>query len=554
MLLLPVIVSAQAISPGSIITDRPSAEPLPLPDYSLEKEDSAFTLPPASNKLEKKQLNRGAEIIVNEFQFSGNSVFSKEQLKAIARDYIERPINSAELEQLRHRLTQHYISHGYINSGAILPKQVFKEGIIQFQMIEGELTQIRVSGTGWLNPDYVSQRLMQGAGPPLNNKTLQDSYQLMIADPLIESMDGRLLPGLEPGQSILDVKVTRARSYQLSLSYDNYRPPSIGAEAVTLDGWIRNVTGFGDFMAVSLSHSEGRVGIDTHFSIPINAYDTVLAFHFADNRSSVIEQPLDKVNIDNEFRSFELGLTHPVYRSLQRDIILGAKIAVRKSRNSLLGRPFSFSLGEENGESKVSVLRLSQEFIDRRDYQVLSFRSTFSVGLKAFDATWHKGNRPDGDFFAWLGQLQYARQLLDNGAQIRLRGDLQLSEDKLLPLERFAVGGKYSVRGYRENEVVRDQGYALSLEFHYPLLTNSLLEYFPGQLSAIPFMDYGAAWNQHDSKHTRYLHSLGIGLSWQHQRFNAEIFYAHDLNSATERLDDNLQDSGIHFRVTAYAF
>lgn len=496
----------------------------------------------------------GAKIRVKEFKFSGNSVFTNKELKTIASDYLDRPINSADLEQLRHRLTQHYITHGYVNSGAILPKQVFKQGVIQFQVIEGELTEIRVSGAGWLRPEYVSKRLLLGARRPLNNKTLQDSYQLMLTDPLIESMDGRLMPGLEPGQSILDVKVTRARPYQLALSFDNYRPPSIGADAITLDGWVRNLTGFGDFLSASFSNSEGRVGINTHFAIPISAYDTVFDFRFADNRSSVIEQSLDSANIDNEFQSFTFGLTQSVYRSLQNQVILGARLAVRKSENTLLGRPFSFSLGEEDGESKVSVLRLTQEFSDRRNNQVLSFRSTFSIGIKAFDATWVNNTRPDGDFFAWLGQLQFAHQLMDNGAQIRFRGDIQLTDDELLPLERFAVGGKYSVRGYRENELVRDQGYALSLEFHYPLLSKNMMEYFPGQLSAIPFMDYGAAWNQHESDKTQSLFSVGIGLSWVHQHFNAEIFYAHDLNQAIEKSDYNLQDSGIHFRITAFAF
>ena len=67
-------------------------------------------------------------------------------LKQIVRDWIQLfvSIGVSDLEQLRHLLTQHYINQGYINSGALLPKQVFKDGIINFQIIKGELSEIRV--------------------------------------------------------------------------------------------------------------------------------------------------------------------------------------------------------------------------------------------------------------------------------------------------------------------------------------------------------------------------------------------------------------------------
>ena len=55
-------------------------------------------------------------------------------------------------------------------------------------------------------------------------------------------------------------------------------------------------------------------------------------------------------------------------------------------------------------------------------------------------------------FFSWLGQAQLARRLETLSAQVIGRVDLQLANDRLFPLEQFAVGGRYSVRGYRENQ------------------------------------------------------------------------------------------------------
>ena len=101
--------------------------------------------------------------------------------------------------------------------------------------------------------------------------------------------------------------------------------------------------------------------------------------------------------------------------------------------------------------------------------------------------------------------------VMDNGAQIQFRGDIQLSNDGLLALEQFALGGANSIRGYRENELVRDQGFALSIEFRYPLLDSTT---FPGSLTAIPFMDFGGSWDVSKSNDIEYLHSVGLGLVW----------------------------------------
>ena len=554
MMLMLENVAAFDISPGSVITDRPSSERLPMPGFTPKKPPPGLTLPPAPPLKPIPEQPGETKLVVKEFRFSGNTVFTSQELQTIAKPFLGRAIGVSDLEQLRHLLTQHYINQGYINSGALLPKQVFKDGIINFQIIEGELSEIRVSGTGWLRPDYVRDRLELGTGPPLNYLTLQDRYQLLLTDPLIERMDGRLMPGLVPGQSILDVNVIRAKPYGLSLSADNYRPPSTGAYEGRVDGWLRNITGFGDLLNLSLGFGEDRLDIDTGITMPISRYDTLLGFYYSNRRSSVLEQPLNDLDIENKFRSYEITLFQPVYRTLQQRINLGIRVAARKSSNTLLGRPFSFSLGEDNGVSKVTALRLSQEFIDSRANQVFFIRSTFSVGLNLFDATWHSDNRPDGDYLAWLGQFQYTRLILNTGAQFRFRGNVQVANDRLLPLEQYAVGGVYSVRGYRENELVRDQGYNFSVEFQYPLFSGAVAAMIPGELAIVPFFDYGAAWNKDDSDNIEHLYGIGAGLLWSHPRFSTELFYAHGLNKRTDRLENDLQDVSLYFRVTAFLF
>ena len=53
-----------------------------------------------------------------------------------------------------------------------------------------------------------------------------------------------------------------------------------------------------------------------------------------------------------------------------------------------------------------------------------------------------------------------------------LRASTQLASDALLAMEKFVVGGHATVRGYRENQFVRDNGFAASAELRFPLFVD----------------------------------------------------------------------------------
>ena len=121
-------------------------------------------------------------------------------------------------------------------------------------------------------------------------------------------------------------------------------------------------------------------------------------------------------------------------------------------------------------------------------------------------------NIPDGQFFAWLGQFQWTRRLTDWDLQSIFRLDVQLSSQPLLPLEQIAVGGRYSVRGYRENQLVRDNGLIVSLESRLPIVRNKPWADF---VQLAPFVDFGRAWNTKlPTPDPKMMVSIGIGLRW----------------------------------------
>ncbi|CAG1021369.1 Heme/hemopexin transporter protein HuxB [Patescibacteria group bacterium] len=562
LLMIGLVFSASALAveranpTNALIIDRPSAERPELPKY-VPKEMPSFKLPPV-NKVLLHRNEDTVKIQLNGIQFIGNTVIDETELQAIAKPFIGKAATVADLEDLRQRVSQYYLEQGYVNSGAVLPDQQFKNGIITMQIIEGKLSEIRVQGTEWLEPSYISDRLYDhDEQEVLNVNVLRENFQQLLLDPLIDQMNGSLLPSSQRGESILDVNVVRARPYQLTLTADNYQPPSIGSTVGHLGGWVRNLTGLGDMLSGSVAYSEGLIGGSGSYSIPLNAQNTRFHFYIDRNDTTIIEQTLQPLDIRSRYVNVDFGLTHPFINSLNRNFNVGISFNYKKNRTSMLNEPFDFSEGSVNGITKDSVLRFTLDFTERFEKQVLSVRSTTSVGINAFDATWHKNSAlPDGNFVSWLGQLQYGAQLFDSDANIVLRGDVQYSDNKLMPLERFALGGRYSVRGYRENQLVRDKGYALSAELRYPLLKDDS-EYNLGTVTIFPFMDYGAAQNRGDRKNIVHLYSVGMGLEWQlSKQFSTELIYAHALNRPPQvpKADYDLQDSGFQWRVNFSAF
>jgi hemolysin activation/secretion protein len=251
---------------------------------------------------------------------------------------------------------------------------------------------------------------------------------------------------------------------------------------------------------------------------------------------------------------YGISVRHPVYRTPNQELALVLVGEYIENRTFLLAEPFSFTPGPLEGKSCVSALRFSQEWMNRSQTRVLAARSRFTLGLDALGATTRGSGIPDGQYLAWLGQFQWAEVLNPSGIQLIARMDVQLTSDSLLPVEQMAVGGRYTVRGYRENQLVRDQALLASLESRIPLVKSfSLADY----LDIAPFIDYGRAWNKDlPTPSTKSISSIGLGLRWgvtlagSHVRLQPqfEIYWGYPLR-AVDHPENNLQDDGIHLQL-----
>lgn len=520
-----------------------------------------LTLPPLTlNPSESGKLSSGARVFVREFRFQGNTVFSSDELSSITASYLNRELTSEQLEEVRRMITAFYVEFGYMNSGATLPDQDIKDGVVTFQIIEGTLSDIRLRGKNrWLRDSYITDRLWRWASSPLRITKLKEGLLLLRQDPNVKQINAELRPGSRPGDSYLDVYLQEEQPFRLGLQVDNQRPPSVGAEEIVLFGADYDLTGNGDLLEFSygIAHNgqdsfefSGAQDESGSYTLPVHSSGTTIKVFGSRSDTSVIEEPFDNLNIRSDFIRYGVTFRQPVYQTLNRELALGVTFERGHSETLLLGQRFDVSPGSVDGKMDTSVMRFTQELVDRSQSQVLALRSTFNVGIDAFGVT-DNGTDRDAKFFSWLGQAQYVRRLFNTPNLIILRTDGQWTDEPLLALEEFSVGGASSVRGYRENELVRDCGFVSSIEGRIPILSKAGV----ATLQLAPFFDCGGAWNLGNrTPSPETIYSSGIGILVNPNRHLAAQLYWGYRFTHVPNPHNNAQDLGIHFKVTYQAF
>ncbi|MEM6714042.1 MAG: ShlB/FhaC/HecB family hemolysin secretion/activation protein [Cyanobacteria bacterium P01_C01_bin.147] len=556
---VPPNVLAQQSRPLSItppdFSPEPSPQtpeplpPLPPPEELLPLPSEPESLPPG--------FDVPGTITVEAFRVVGSTVFSPAELEAVTASYTNRPITFAELFEVRSAITQLYIDAGYITTGAFIPAdQIVDEGIVEIQVVEGFLEEVFVEGRTELVPGYLSSRIERAAGQPLNVNSLVEGLQLLQLSPLIETISAELATGTQVGGSLLNVQVQEARSFNVQVALDNGRSPTVGSFRRQASFENINLRGYGDALRVAYSNTDGSNTADVSYAVPVSPANTLIGGNFSLTRSKVIDEDFEILDISSESEDIQLFVRHPFIQTPTEELALGLELSYSRSRSTFqlpdqprLGFPFT---GAPDGEAKVTAIRFSQEWIRRSANRALSARSSFSLGLDWFGATQNPGDIPDSNFFSWQGQAQWVEVLApDTLLLARVNG--QIADRPLLSTEQFRIGGLGSVRGYREDRVIGDNGVFASLEARVPILR---IPEWESVVQITPFVDAGYSWNSGDrpDPDPQSLASVGAGILWQvSDRLTARLDYGIPLVNRDSR-GDSLQEQGILFSVSGSLF
>lgn len=516
----------------------------------------------APGQTEAGQLFSMESIYVKQFQFAGNTVFPDETLAFLVSGYTGKSITPEELHDAVDIISLHYYNSGYANSGALIPNQSVENGIIRIEIVEGRLDRIDITGNTRLREGYIRRRMVSlkdKKNIPLNITRVRNRLKMLRQDPRIQNINARLTPGIEPGIAVLEVEVKEEKPFHIDISADNHRPPAIGSYQGTLALSHINLSGLGDTLAAEYSLTEGLDAWDISYSIPVTRWDTIVGAGMERSESVVVSDSFAELDIRSETTRYFCFLNHPVYKTLETELTLGLKLEKHENNTYLLGEPFSFSKGVYQGESENTVLRFSQQWVQRSMNQVIALYSSFNFGIED-DETDNQAFETYQEFESWLGQAQYIRRPELFDSTMLLSAKIQYADDPLLPSEKFALGGNSSVRGYRENRITSDTGVNISFEWRIPVFQIQLpgvsKRTGDGNVEIVPFFDYGWADNAvSDPPDPNELYSTGLGIRWiPAENWLIGVYWGKALKSVEEAGDSDIQDDGFHFRVSARLF
>jgi hemolysin activation/secretion protein len=542
--LTPQIITPSLRSPS---TQPPvqTPKPLPSPDELLN--------PSRQPSSPQKEIPVTGTITVNRFEVLGNTAFSQVELDQFLLPFTKRPITFSELLKARSLITDLYVSRGYITSGAFIPTQDLQNGVVKIQVIEGGLEEIKITGVERLSPDYVRSRMNIATGAPLNRDRLIQALQVLQINPLIASVSAELSAGTRAGQNILEVRIREAKSLSAQLSLDNNRAPSVGSLRRKVQVSEANLTGLGDTLSVGYSNTDGSNSYDLSYTLPINPYNGTIAFAFNNGNSNVLEKPFNILDIYANSTSYDFTFRQPIEQTPSQEIAMGFTASYRESLTSLLKIPFPLYAGaDDNGVTKIAVLRAFQEFTQRSSQSVISLRSQFSLGLGGVLGSNVNTSFPDSRFVSWRGQSQYVN-LLAPDTFLLLRGDLQFGDRALLPSEQIGFGGQDTLRGYRQDVLLGDNGLNLSAELRVPILR---IPEWEGLLQIVPFVDAAAVWTSSGEANSssNTLLGTGLGLRWRvGNTLDLRLDYGIPLISVPNSRN-TAQENGLYFNLNFTGF
>jgi len=520
---------------------RPSVAQLPeyeSPSPSAEEE-----------AIEEEVYVPVTEALIQDIRIVGSTVFSPEQLGAVVDPYKGQTLSVEQLKELLQAVTQLYLNEGYYTSRAIYPEQTLSEGILTIEIKEKPVNvRVEWQGKNRLSDRFVSDRLRSTT--PLNVPAIEDELRVLRDDSRLATVEATLRRNDQAESDELVVQATEARNFFGEFSTDNYSAPSLGGERLGVRFGLRNLSGIGDSITADYkaATSGGYHSLDLNYEIPLNSRGGALQVSSAFDFSKVTAGEFEALNLRGERSRYEIAYRQPLRKSSLEEFALSAGLIYTTGTTFAFGTPTPFGFGAgADGNTRTTVLRFSQDYLRRDKWGAWVGSSNFNFGLGIFDATENAPPTPDGQFFSWLGQFQRVQRLSQQHLLIA-QLDLQYSPNTLLPSDQFAIGGGQSLRGYRQNVLLADNGFRFSVEDRITLMRD---EAGLPSVQIAPFLDLGAAVNTKNnpnslSQNQNVLAGIGIGFLWDPRPdFSIRLDYGYPLVDVDA--GDNIQDQALYF-------
>jgi hemolysin activation/secretion protein len=444
-----------------------------------------------------------------------------------------RCLGSAAINLVMKRMQNALVSQGYVTSRVLAGPQELAAGVLTLTLLLGRVRDVRFAdgtsgrATQW---NAVSVR----PGDVLNLKDIEQALENFKRVPTVEA-DIQIVPAekgnARPGESDIVIRWQQAFPLRLNLSIDNSGTAATGNYLGALTLSYDHALTLNDLFYLSVNHdlgggeegNRGTEGQTIHYALPFGYW--LLGLTASHNRyrqsASLVNQ---SILYSGESWNQELKFSRLVVRNAARKTTLSFSIWTRSSNNFINDTEVQVQRRQMAGwEMGVA----SREYLGR---STLDINAAYRRGTGAFgalaapeEASGEGTSRPQ--IISLGAQLNTPFSIAAQHLRYSATARGQWNDTPLIAQDRFAIGSRYTVRGFENGRVLLgERGWFLRNDLGLSL-AQSGQELYLG-------LDYGEVSGQSSAALAgRHLSGMAIGLRGSLNNYAYEVFLSRALSA-----------------------
>ncbi|MES9876894.1 MAG: ShlB/FhaC/HecB family hemolysin secretion/activation protein [Candidatus Sedimenticola sp. PURPLELP] len=469
---------------------------------------------------------------VKEIEFDGATLLPDDEAVRIQAPYLARCVDLASINQLIRKVTDWYLENGYITSRAYVTAQDLSSGSLAITVIEGSVESIEpIDAESRIN---VHTAFPSVTGDILNLRDIEQGLEQINR---LRSYDVKmdLLPGAEPGGSVISINSQESEPVAVSLSRDNSGQKSTGELMNGLMISLDNPLGLNDYSYFQLQkdtlprrYGKSSRSVTGHWDMPYGYWNFGLDFsHF--EYLTTVQGNLKEFETSGESTNKKISLSRTLFRDESSKLKIKAGLSHKRMQNHI-----EDVILDNSRALTVGTIGFGYEKYFPGQAQ-LQIDVNYHRGLKLFNAlkdTEDENGEPRAQFDKLTARLDYTKafKVVTAGKPLGLTWQstlqAQYSDDLLFGSEQISIGSLYSVRGYKGTSVSAASG---------AYWRNTLTLQFKPEVSWLekvePFVaiDVGAVRDRANVyAQGKYvdLSGLAAGIKLSGKHFSADMTYA----------------------------
>lgn len=460
-----------------------------------------------------------------------------EDLTPLVADYIGRCIRATDIDAILARLTEHFVEQGFVTTRPYIPQQDLRTGLLKIVVVEGKVEGVRPAEGTALTAGQIWTAFPGLVGQRLNLRDFEQGTDQI--NRLRNSQSSvKFEPGKSQGGSMALVDNPRAKSWRVSGGVDNSGSEATGENQLLGSGETYNWFGINDL--VSLSYNRDTAPSDGPRA--------------SDSRSLSVSVPygywLASLSASRfRFQNPIFGTTQ-TYKSSGQTTTFRGDLEWVAHRDQVSKTTLTGSLTYKNIENYVEDILLE---VSSRKLTVAGLLLTHSrrvgAGLVSISAGYQSGERwlgakedhernnsgPEAQFEKYTGDVTVIQNvnISDLAFVITSGARAQWSPDTLYSSERFSIGSLSTVRGFKENSILGDNGalWRNELALRIPI-SDAKLHTLARELRPFIAYDYGVIRQDEDEAFEGgRLSGWAIGLRASGDNLDFAITYARAIDA-----------------------